>query len=209
MTEERVALFIDGSNFYHLLKENNLPTHINFAKLAFSLLRNRRLMRMYYYNVCAREVDGVERYENQQKFFQSLKKTPYLELKLGRLERRGNTVIEKGVDVMMATDILYFATINQYDTAVLVSGDGDLCYCIEKVKDLGKHVEVACPRLGFASELKEKADVFTVLDENIIRECLVRLSAEYETKKANIDNLETGDILNEQFDSEYFTSHKK
>ena len=36
------------------------------------------------------------------------------------------------------------AFANAYDTAILVSGDGDFVKAIEAVCDLGKHVEVAC-----------------------------------------------------------------
>jgi uncharacterized LabA/DUF88 family protein len=180
--EEKVAVFIDGSNFYHLLKENGLTTNIDFGKMTRLLLKERRLMRIYYYNAPVREEDSIERYKSQQKFFQNLKKTPYLELKLGRLERRGDTVVEKGVDVMMVTDMLYFATTNQYDTAILVSGDGDFSYCIKKVKELGKHVEVACPKVGFAFQLKDCADVFTIIDEKMVSECLLAPQPEREVK---------------------------
>jgi uncharacterized LabA/DUF88 family protein len=182
--EEKVAVFIDGSNFYHLLKENGLTTNIDFGKITKLLLKQRRLMRIYYYNVSVRGEGGIERYKSQQKFFQNLKKTPYLELKLGRLERRGDTVVEKGVDVMMVTDMLYFATTNQYDTAIVVSGDGDFGYCIKKVKELGKHVEVACPKVGFAFQLKDCADVFTVIDEKMVSECLPTPQGEQEVKQS-------------------------
>jgi len=38
---------------------------------------------------------------------------------------RGDTAVEKGVDVTLATDLLRMGWMNLYDVAVLVSGDGD------------------------------------------------------------------------------------
>ncbi|MBM4042690.1 MAG: NYN domain-containing protein, partial [Planctomycetes bacterium] len=35
---EHVCIFIDGSNFYHALKEANLPTNVDFGKLAKALV---------------------------------------------------------------------------------------------------------------------------------------------------------------------------
>ncbi len=48
---ERVCIFIDGSNFYHALKEASLPVNVDFGKLGANLTRpNRRHIHTYYYN---------------------------------------------------------------------------------------------------------------------------------------------------------------
>ncbi len=46
--------------------------------------------------------------------------------------------IEKKADIKIAVDIISLA----YDTAVLVSGDGDFVPVVKKVKELDKNLEV-------------------------------------------------------------------
>lgn len=48
---DRVAIFIDGSNFYHALKERYHIASVDFDALAKKLSGpDRRLLRTYYYN---------------------------------------------------------------------------------------------------------------------------------------------------------------
>ena len=170
--EERVAIFIDGSNFYHGLKNVLGTAKIDFAELAKKLCAGRKLIRMYYYNVPVNRQDGEERYRRQQSFFTKLHATPYLELKLGRLVRRGGTMVEKGVDVKLAVDMLNFSNI--YDTAILVTGDGDFDLVIYGAKNMGKHVENAYFSSGHSDQLKQSCDKFILLDE-LVKDCLVQI----------------------------------
>ena len=52
--------------------------------------------------------------------------------------------IQKGVDVYIACSMLKHAFENQYDTAVILSGDKDFLPVIEMVRDMGKRVEGSC-----------------------------------------------------------------
>ena len=61
----------------------------------------------------------------------------------GRLQPKGNTYIEQGVDVQLAVNMIEFAYRDIYDTATLISGDSDFVSAIQFVKDLGKHIELA------------------------------------------------------------------
>jgi len=50
---ERVIIFIDGSNLYHLVKKlvpEKKPNDFDFEKFTKYLLRDRKLVRIYYYN---------------------------------------------------------------------------------------------------------------------------------------------------------------
>jgi len=169
---ERVAIFIDGSNFYHGLKSNIGNTSIDFAKLGEVLCRGRRLVRTYYYNAPVDQTREPERYRSQQRFFERLKRTPYLSLKLGRLERRGDTFVEKGVDINIAVDMLRYAYEDTYDTAILISGDGDFAVAVEAVEDRGKHVENAYfPNVS--RHLQDACDVFIKLDPTFLAPALL------------------------------------
>jgi len=172
--EERVAIFIDGSNFYHALKDNFGRADLDFEVFASKLCGERRLIRTYYYNVPVDQKREPQRYADQRKFFARLHQTPYLTLKLGRLVYRGDVPVEKGVDVWLATDMLNLAWKNVYDTAILVSGDGDFADAVEAVKELGKHIENAYTKKGLSQHLRQACDRLVVLDKDFLKECWLK-----------------------------------
>jgi len=149
-----VMIFIDGSNLYHCLKQELGAVRIDMGKLVTKLCSDRRLIRTYYYNAPINQGGDPEAYQSQQRFFERLRRIPYFEVKLGRLEKRPDgDLVEKGVDIMMAVDMLQLAHRNVYDTAILVTGDGDFDYVVRLVKDLGKHVENAFVQSGHSRAL--------------------------------------------------------
>jgi uncharacterized LabA/DUF88 family protein len=156
--DDRVAIFIDGSNLYHGLRNNFGRHNLNFAEFATKLCDSRRLFRTYYYNVLQDPSQRPDSYRDQQEFLDSLRKTPYLEVRLGGTKVAQGITVEKGIDIMIATDLLYFAWNDFYDVAVLVSGDSDFAYALQAVKNMGKHVEVAYFEGGASKDLLNVAD---------------------------------------------------
>ncbi len=161
---DRVAIFIDGSNLYHSLKNNFKRVDLNFAEFTRKLCGQRHLIRTYYYNVLQDSTQRSEAHREQQEFLDTLRKTPYLELRLGTTKLSQGIPVEKGIDVMLATDLLYFASNNSYDIAVLVSGDADFSYTLQVVKNMGKHVEVAYFENAASRDLLYCADYLHPLD---------------------------------------------
>ncbi len=158
MAHERVAIFIDGSNLYHAL-EGTLKRHdLDFALFITKLCGDRSLFRTYYYNAMQDAAQRPDAFREQQEFLDSLRKTPYLEVRLGTIRTAQGMQMEKGVDIMLCTDMLYFAWNNFYDTAILVSGDADFAYALQAVKNMGKHVEVAYFEGATSRELLNVAD---------------------------------------------------
>ena len=156
--EDRAAIFIDGSNLYHALRSNFRRHDLNFAEFASKLSGSRRLFRTYYYNVLQDPIQWPDGYREQQEFLDILRKTPYLEVRLGSTKAAQGIPVEKGIDIMLATDLLYFAWNDFYDVAVLVSGDSDFAYALQAVKNMGKHVEVAYFESGVSKDLLNVAD---------------------------------------------------
>jgi uncharacterized LabA/DUF88 family protein len=171
---DRVAIFIDGSNLYHALRSNFGRYDLNFADFASKLCGSRRLFRIYYYNALQDPVQRPEGYREQQEFLDLLRKTPYLEVRLGTTKLSQGVPVEKGVDIMLATDLLYFAWNNFYDVAVLVSGDSDFAYAFQAVKNMGKHVEVAYFENSISKELLDMADNRHLLNRAFFNELWTR-----------------------------------
>ncbi len=163
---ERVAIFIDGSNLYNGMRENVHNTRVNLQELIHQLTGERSLMRCYYYNAPLTEDYDEELRDGQARFFESLRRIPYVTVRLGRLHRRPDgSLVEKGIDVAIAVEALSLAIDDAYDTVVLVSGDGDYVELVEAIKRQGKHVECAMFRNQSAGVLLEYSDVFRPLDE--------------------------------------------
>jgi uncharacterized LabA/DUF88 family protein len=176
---ERVMVFIDGNNLYHSLKHVIGRTNLDFQQFAERLVCGRQLIRVYYYNAPLNRDDDEDKYRMQQSFFDSLDTVPYLTKKFGRLEKRlvkqnlpdGTfvsvpTYVEKGVDTFIVIDMLSHAFKDNYDTAILISGDEDFTVLVDTVKDLGKHVEVA--NLGGSYLLRQAADKYILIDKSLL-----------------------------------------
>jgi len=167
--EDRLAIFIDGSNLYHALRSNLGRYDLNFAEFASKLCGLRRLFRIYYYNVLQDPGQRAEGYREQQEFLNALRETPYLEVRLGGTKLAQGIPVEKGIDVMLATDLLQFAWNDLYDVAVLVSGDSDFAYALQAVKNMGKHVEVAYFESSVSRDLLDVADNRHLLNRSFFK----------------------------------------
>ena len=167
--ENRIAIFIDGSNLYHALKSNFRRHDLNFADFTSKLCGSRGLFRTYYYNVLQDPVQWPEGHREQQEFLDILRKTPYLEVRLGSTKVTQGTAVEKGIDIMLATDLLYFAWNDFYDVALLVSGDSDFAYALQAVKNMGKHAEVAYFERGASKDLLNIADNRYLLNRDFFK----------------------------------------
>jgi uncharacterized protein (TIGR00288 family) len=97
----------------------------------------------------------------------------YLEIRLGRLVYRGSPPVafEKGVDIKLATDMLVHGSNDNYDVALLVSGDTDFADALQAVKDQGHHVEVALFEPGGSQRLREVADRVIRIDAAFLIDC--------------------------------------
>lgn len=160
---ERVAIFIDGSNLYKgLVASLGADYRLNFVQFIQALAGGRRLLRAYYYNAPLPPDDPASK--AHQGFLNYLKRVPYVAVRLGRLERRGESFVEKGVDIQIAVDMLKLAYNDAYDVAVLVSGDGDFADAIKVIQDLGKQVENATFTSLSSQRLSQQADRFIPLE---------------------------------------------
>lgn len=173
--QDRVMIFIDGSNVYHSLKKIFNRTDLDFARFCRKLYGRRKLIRIYYYNAKVGLKEEPERFRHQQAFFTTIQQIPYLELRLGRLVYNNwpsTPPYEKGIDVQLATDMLVHSFRNNYDVCLLVGGDNDFVGALQAVKDDGKQVEVALFGRGSSSmQLRRVADKVITLNSRFLQDC--------------------------------------
>ena len=172
---DRIMIFIDGSNLYHSLKNHFKRTDIDIGKFCNKLLEKRRLIRTYYYNATVGQREEPDRYRDQQKFFAGINAIPYCELRLGRLVYNNwpsAPPYEKGVDILLATDMITHSFKNNYDVAILIAGDNDYVGAIQGVKDNGKNVEVALfGKERTSMQLRKVADKVIAINARLLNKC--------------------------------------
>jgi len=147
-SEEKVAVYIDGSNFYHYLKNKaiSFPKGIKFGFKAFVdfLVGDRICISKRYYTGVFRNVDGSEKSKSlvkgQQKFFAKIEHDGFV-IKRGRILYDGGKPREKGTDVKIVADLIIGAIDDWYDTAILVSSDTDLIPAIQYIRYKNKKLE--------------------------------------------------------------------
>ena len=174
MENEKVVIFIDGNNLYHIVK-NMFKPHLglksfNFQKFLNHIAKNRKLVRTYYYNAPLDRKKNQQGYIKQQKFFEKLRGIPNFHLVLCRMQKvkiNEKTIYQvKEDDIHLAVDMVKLAYNNAYDTAILVSSDGDFGPAIDAVKEKGKNVENIGFETKFSYHLKQKCDKFSILRKN-------------------------------------------
>ena len=174
---ERIIVFIDGSNVYHIVKAllpDKKQFDFSFERLLIHILGNRKLVRFYYYNAPLDRRKDEKSYMKQQRFFDKIRKMPKCKFVLCRMQKRkvdGKIIYEvKEDDIRLAVDMVKLAYNNAYDTAILVSSDGDFVPAIQAVKEIGKNVE----NIGFENRvsyhLQQESDKFVKLTNKEVEE---------------------------------------
>lgn len=155
-------MFVDGANLNKSAEA--LGFRIDYMKFKCFLeeylkINDYQLIRPYYYT-------ADDKNPKRKKFFDRLEILGY-DLRLINPTLRENKYIQKGVDILLATEMLFFGFNSNYAIAILCSGDQDFLPVIQKVKDLGKLVYVVAFDHSCAETMKRIPDRYISLSEDI------------------------------------------
>ncbi|WP_088889771.1 LabA-like NYN domain-containing protein [Leptolyngbya ohadii] len=149
----RTAIFIDGSNLFYAALQ--LGIEIDYTKLLCQLTANARLLRAFFYT-------GVDRAnEKQQGFLLWMRRNGYRVITKDLIQLPDGSK-KANLDVEIAVDMLTLA--DHIDTAILVSGDGDLAYAVNSIAYRGVRVAVVSLRSMTSDSLINVADHYVDLD---------------------------------------------
>ena len=106
------------------------------------------ILRTYYYNCPPYQSnpptpEESRRYAAARKFYDALRMRPRYEVRLGRLEYRGQDhngqpiFQQKRVDILLGVDLVKLATKHVIQQAILVAGDSDFIPAIAAAKSEG------------------------------------------------------------------------
>ena len=150
----RVAIFIDGGSLFYGAMQ--LDIEINYQKLLHCLTAGSRLLRPFFYT----GVDSDN--DKQQSFLLWMRRNGYRVITKELVEFSDGSK-KADLDIEIAVDMM--TLIGSYDTAVLVSGDGDLAYAVNAISYKGVRVEVVSLRSMTSDNLINVADAYVDLQE--------------------------------------------
>ncbi|MEP5760701.1 MAG: NYN domain-containing protein [Litoreibacter sp.] len=162
--DERLALFIDGSNLYAAAKA--LGFDIDYKLLRHEFMRRGKMLRAFYYTALLENdeyspIRPLVDWLHYNGFTMVTKPAKEYTDREGRRKVKGNMDIELTVDAMELAP--------HVDHIVLFSGDGDFRPLIESVQRKGVRVSVVSTIRSnppmISDELRRQADNFIELDE--------------------------------------------
>ena len=155
---DRVMVFIDVRNIVQSHIEFQEVCLLDFSEIVTSIVGERKLIRVYAYD-SKRIVDGKDQNESFHGYLRSC-----------GIDVKADDTIDtssekqKEVDVQIACDMIRHAMRDNYDVAILVSGDRDFVPAVQTVKEVGKNVEVASFSHSLSHYLRDASDDTYYLD---------------------------------------------
>ena len=162
--QERIGLFIDGSNLYAAAR--SLGFDIDYKRLREEFASKARLIRALYYTALIEDqeyspIRPLVDWLDYNGYTLITKPTKEFTDSMGRRKIKGDMDIEIAVDMMELADVL--------DHVVLFSGDGDFRRVVEAIQRKGVLVTVVSTIRSqppmIADELRRQADTFIELQD--------------------------------------------
>jgi uncharacterized LabA/DUF88 family protein len=162
--QERIALFIDGSNLYAAARA--LEFDIDYKRLLEVFTAKGHLVRAFYYTALVEDqeyspIRPLVDWLDYNGYTMVTKPTKEFTDSAGRRKIKGNMDIELAIDVMEMAEHL--------DHVVLFSGDGDFRRLVDAIQRKGLRVSVVSTVRSqppmIADELRRQADNFIELED--------------------------------------------
>jgi uncharacterized LabA/DUF88 family protein len=180
----RVITYIDGFNLYFGMKSAGLDRYLwlDIYALSSSLIKPYQTLEAvrYFTSTVAFPASKSLRQKTYLEALMSLPRSPsihygryqYDERICKNCSHRHEAPSEKMTDVNIAVRMVEDAYLNKFDTAILISGDSDLCPPIDMVRSgfPAKKIVIAFPPDRFSNHLKQKAHAhFSIGRANIAK----------------------------------------
>ena len=103
--------------------------------------------------------DGIHKHARASQYYAAVSKLDKVEMKYGYLTGDKSAPNEKNVDTQICADMVTSAALGEFDTAILVSSDGDFQSAITNSKKLGKRVEILFFKGHCSGALRQMCDL--------------------------------------------------
>lgn len=159
INKRRTSIFIDAANI--LYSQQSLGWKIDYKKLIKYFKKRTNLIEAYFYS------GKITSNKKQSKFFELMEKFGYKvktkEVKWIK-DSKGKILKGKGnLDIELALDLTH--TTENYDIAIIFSGDSDFAPAIDFIKNLEKIVIVISTRGHISKELIQTSNLYLSFDK--------------------------------------------
>jgi uncharacterized LabA/DUF88 family protein len=187
LQQRRVSIFVDGANMFYTQKKG-LGWFFDPAKLIATLKGDDRLTDAFWYVGLRRPLDPRD-----ESFLRFLTWAGYVvrtrDLKAVYDPETGEMALRANLDVQIVMDM--FNSVNNYDKAILVSGDGDFERALELLRSRGKQITVVSTQNWISADLRMAIGSHFLdlqdLREKIERTAHIPANAGSETVRAHTD----------------------
>ena len=183
---QRVAVYVDGFNLYYGLRSKGWRRYywLDLRSLSEQLLRpEQRLVMVRYFTAgVLAEPGDPDKPVRQNTYLEALETLPdlhvhkgYYRAKVQRCSACGatwQTYEEKTTDVNIAVEMLSDAQDDAFDTAIVISGDGDLAGPVRRVRERypAKRAVVAFPPGRHSAGLRRAASAYFTIGRDMCRD---------------------------------------
>jgi uncharacterized LabA/DUF88 family protein len=187
MKAEKIICYIDGFNLYFGLRDKGWRCYywLNVNSLCLRLLRDHQHLVLVKYFTSRITKSNPEKRKRQSTYLEALNTVNGVKIYYGKYQWtpsecrhchvKDESPQEKMTDVQISTEMVADAFHNNYDTAIVVSGDIDLVPAIEKVRFEFPHKRVIAvfPPGRYADELRAAANGYLHINESLLKNSLL------------------------------------
>lgn len=175
----KIVFYIDGQNAHYSFKALELDSHyFNFRDFCQDFVKNWRgvseVTIKYYGAIYPRDLDEYKHHRDNH-FFDNLEKNQKIIVRKGKISFDRPAMSnprEKGVDVLLAVDLIIDGFHNHYDQAIIFSNDTDLIPAIIEAKKIKTGVKVHNLSLNPLHDFRKHCDnCFQIYESKFKKYC--------------------------------------
>ncbi len=180
---ERVIAYVDGFNLYFGLRSSGWRKYywLDIQALVLSILEPQQQL-VYAKYFTARVSAPPDKVKRQTTYLEALETLPAFSVLYGRYQTNKqycrnckyvyNVEQEKMTDVNIAVELIMDAYEDNFDTALLISGDADLVGPLAAIKSRFPHKRLVCafPPKRKSKRLSKLASAYFIIGEAHIRQ---------------------------------------
>lgn len=158
MPRHRVAIFVDGPNFYWSTKKQNI--RFDFTRFLTGLLNQGveiAIMKMFLDDFSASNVDNDDFCNIMESVgFDVIKVPPKIYHRKGREKGK---FFKSRTDNWITCEAMEHLLYDEFDVFILFSGDSDFERLLEKIKEYGKEIIIVASQENLAEDLKKYGQI--------------------------------------------------
>lgn len=179
-------VLIDNGYLSAILRDEFGSARIDYLQLSELLCKGYSRLRTYIYDCLPYQAnpptpEQQTLYAGKVKFFNALSGLPSFEPRFGKQRPRAGGFVQKGVDVLLAVDLVRLSSKGQIQKAFLIAGDGDYVPAVKAAKDDGVSVKLyhsgtfaeinGKMQPKYSNELWQICDERETLNGDLIKKC--------------------------------------